>query len=102
MKIKILLGMSFFIIVGLGVLIFSGCKSHAKYIKHTGIIQCDIAIMTTAIKSQEGYSAFEVSQYIDACFSAVKKHECKAEHFGTDAVTYDKKDDRYLQYLSCL
>ena len=102
MKIKILIVMSFLILVGLGVLIFSGCKSHVKYIKHTGIIQCDIAIMTSIIKSKEGYSAFEVDKYISACFTAIKKHECKLQNFGESPISYDNKDLKYVSFLACL
>lgn len=91
------------VIAGILTGAFLGCKSlPVDYEKKTGIIECDIAIMTAKIKSREGYAAFEVSSFINACFSAVARQSCKEENFKKDPITYDKKDDRYMNYLSCL
>lgn len=83
--------------------IFISCNTlPVSYEKQTGIIECDIAIMTAKIKSREGYAAFEVSKFIDACFSRIIQKECKKEAFGEEKISYDKKDERYMNYLACL
>lgn len=81
---------------------FLCCKTTVKYKAYTGIVKCDIAIMTAIIKSKPGYEAFEIAGFVNECFSGIDRNDCKKEHFGAEPNTYDKKDVRYIDYLSCL
>ena len=80
----------------------ASCKSTVGYKEYTGNVKCDIAIMTAIIKSKPGYEAFEVQGFIDACFSDLDRTACKDDHFKTDPVSYDRRDERYISYLACL
>lgn len=88
--------------ISAGVSAFVGCKSTVKYEAHTGYVKCDIAIMLATIKSKEGYSALEVSSYVNGCFTEIDRAACKKEHFGVEPISYDRKDDRYISYIACL
>jgi len=55
--------------------LLTGCM--VTYQKHTGIPECDMAIMLSKIKSKKGYSAMEIGRYIDKCFE--KLAELKRE-----------------------
>jgi len=82
---------------------FLMCCSTVEYKKYTGVQKCDMAIMLAKIKSKKGYEAFEVDKYVSACFSELDRESCKKEFFGKDEkISYDKKDERYMNYLSCL
>lgn len=90
------------IMILIGIFVFIGCNSPVKYEAHTDYVKCNIAIMLATMKSKEGYSALEVSAYVNGCFSEIDRQACKKDHFGDQSITYDRKDDRYINYLSCL
>jgi len=101
-EIKTIILLAGLIIAIIEGVVFIGCATSVKYKEHTGIMQCDIAIMCAEIKSRKGYEAFEISEYIKACFSEVSRRQCKADHFGKETVSYDRKDERYVSYIACL
>jgi len=82
--------------------VFLMCCSTVEYKEYTGVQKCDMAIMLAKIKSKKGYEAFEVEKYVSACFSEIDRAACKKEFFENEKVSYDKKDERYMNYLSCL
>jgi len=83
------------------VVIFTRCST-VSYKEYTGITKCDISIMLAKIKSKKGYAAFEIGTYINSCFSEIDRQSCKKAHFPKKAISYDKKDTNYIDYLSCL
>jgi hypothetical protein len=89
------------VILAAAILSTLGC-ARVSYKKITGNTKCDMAIMCAELKSIKGNEAFEITGFIQNCYSDLDRAECKKEHFGTAPVSYDKKDEKYQNYLLCL
>lgn len=98
---KIFMAIVISALISLVIVIFARCST-VQYKEYTGIKKCDMSIMLVKVKSKKGYAAFEVGEYIKACFKEIDRQVCKKAHFPKKKISYDKKDPNYIDYLSCL
>lgn len=100
--ISIILAVILCIISASVVSFFTGCASRVSYKPVTGNTKCDMAIMCAKLKSIKGNEAFEITGFIEACYSDLDRASCKAEYFGDLPVSYEKTDVKYQNYILCL
>lgn len=90
------------IIFGLGSI--PGCV-RVQYRENTEYLECNVGIMMAKIKSIKGNESFEISEYINECYTAINRARCTKKIYGEPAVyptaDYEVKTKK-LDYLQCL